>query len=61
MTSVDSVQPQRTTGRSVGAIIAALVVGLVLTLGTDAILHVVGFFPAYDQVPLNVSLDVVTW
>lgn len=61
MTSVDSVQPQRSTGRSVGAIIAALVVAIVLTLGTDAILHVVGFFPPYDQVPSNTSLAVATF
>lgn len=60
MTSVESVQPQRTTGRSVGAIIAALVVGLVLTLGTDAILHAVGFFPPYDQVASNTALAVAT-
>ena len=53
-------QPQRSTGRSVGAIIAGLVVGLVLTLGTDAILHVVGFFPPYDQVASNASLAVAT-
>ena len=56
-----SVQQQSTTGRSVGAIVAGLVVGLALTLGTDAILHATGFFPPYDQVASSGSLAVATF
>lgn len=56
-----SALPQRTTGRSVGAIVAGLVVGLALTLGTDAILHATGFFPPYDQVASSASLAVATF
>jgi hypothetical protein len=56
-----SAQPQRNTGRTVGAIVAGLVVGLILTLGTDAILHATGFFPPYDQVASSGSLAVATF
>jgi hypothetical protein len=56
-----STTPQRSSGRTVGAIIAGLVVGIVLTLATDAILHATGFFPPYDQVASNASLAVATF
>jgi hypothetical protein len=55
-----SAQPQRTTSRTVIAIVAGVLVGLVLTLGTDAVLHAVGFFPPYDQVASSGSLAVAT-
>ena len=56
-----SAQPQRNTGRSVGAIVAALAVGLALTLGTDAILHATGFFPSDDQAASSGALAVATF
>ena len=56
-----SPQPQRSTGRTVAAIVGGLVVGLVLTLGTDAVLHAVGFFPPDDQVASNGALAVATF
>lgn len=55
-----SAQPQRNTARSVGAIVAGVVVGLVLTLGTDAVLHAVGVFPPYGQIASNGALAVAT-
>lgn len=55
-----SAQPQRNTARSVGAILAGVVVGLVLTLGTDAVLHAVGVFPPYGQIASNGALAVAT-
>ncbi|HET9634686.1 MAG TPA: hypothetical protein VFP26_02050 [Gemmatimonadaceae bacterium] len=55
-----SAQPQRNTARSVGAIVAGVVVGLVLTLGTDALLHAVGVFPPYGQIASNGALAVAT-
>lgn len=42
-------QAERRTGRTVGAFVAGLVVGLVPTLGTDAILHVTKAFSPYRQ------------
>lgn len=42
-------QPEKKTGRTIGALAAGLVVGVVLSLGTDAILHAAGVFPPYGQ------------
>ena len=39
--------PPRRIGRSVGAILAGIVVGVAITLGTDEILHIVGVFPPW--------------
>jgi hypothetical protein len=39
--------PQRRIGRSIGAVLAGIVVGVVLSLGTDIVLHVVGVFPPW--------------
>ena len=40
---------QRHTLRSIGAVLAGMVVGIALTLGTDEILHVAGVFPPWGQ------------
>ncbi|HEX6629359.1 MAG TPA: hypothetical protein VF105_15520 [Gemmatimonadaceae bacterium] len=53
-------QPERRTGRTIGALVAGLVVGLVLTLGTDAILHVTKVFPPYGQPASNGPLALAT-
>ena len=37
-------QPQRRIGRSIGALLAGMFVGILLTLGTDLALHAVGVF-----------------
>jgi hypothetical protein len=40
---------QRRILRSIGAVLAGMVVGIVLTLGTDELLHVAGVFPPWGQ------------
>lgn len=39
----------RGIGRSIGAVLAGLVAIFVLSLGTDALLHATGVFPAFGQ------------
>jgi hypothetical protein len=40
---------QRRTLRSIGAVLADMLVGIVLTLGTDELLHIAGVFPPWGQ------------
>jgi peptidoglycan/LPS O-acetylase OafA/YrhL len=42
-------QPQRRVLRSIGAVLAGMVVGIALTLGTDELLHIVGVFPPWGR------------
>jgi hypothetical protein len=42
-------QPQRRTGRSIVAVLAGMAVGAVLSIGTDAVMHAAGVFPALGQ------------
>jgi hypothetical protein len=39
----------RTTFRSIGAVLAGMIVGIALTLGTDVVLHKIGFYPPWGQ------------
>ena len=39
----------RHTLRSIGAVLAGIVVGIAITLGTDEILHIAGVFPPWGQ------------
>ena len=39
----------RHTLRSIGAVLAGIVVGIAVTLGTDEILHIAGVFPPWGQ------------
>ena len=41
--------PPRRIGRSIAALLAGMFVGIVLTLGTDIVLHVIGVFPPWGQ------------
>jgi hypothetical protein len=41
--------PARTTGRSAIALISGILVGVILSLGTDQILHVLGVYPPWGQ------------
>jgi hypothetical protein len=40
---------QRHALRSIGAVLAGMVVGIALTLGTDQLLHIAGVFPPWGQ------------
>jgi hypothetical protein len=40
---------QRRIGMSVAAVLAGMFAGIVVTLGTDVLLHVVGVFPPWGQ------------
>ena len=39
----------RHTLRSIGAVLAGMVVGIAITLGTDQLLHIAGVFPPWGQ------------
>lgn len=41
--------PPRRIGRSIAAVLAGMFVGVVLTLGTDVMLHAIGVFPPWGQ------------
>jgi hypothetical protein len=41
--------PLRRIGRSVAAVLAGMVVGIILTLGTDIVLHAIGVFPPWGH------------
>ena len=40
-------KPQSWIGRSIGAVLAGMVVGIAMTLGTDEVLHITGIFPPW--------------
>ncbi len=40
---------QRHIGRSILAVLAGIVTGVILSLGTDVLLHAIGVFPPWDQ------------
>jgi drug/metabolite transporter (DMT)-like permease len=42
-------QPQRRTGRSIVALVAGMLAGIVLSIGTDMALHATGIFPPLGQ------------
>ena len=42
-------QPQRRVLRSIGAVLAGIVVAIALTLGTDELLHIIGVFPPWGN------------
>jgi uncharacterized MnhB-related membrane protein len=42
-------QPSRHIGRSIGAVLAGMFAGIVLTIGTDIVLHAMGVFPPWGQ------------
>lgn len=50
----------RSVGRSVMAIVVGILVGIVLTLATDAVLHLTGFFPPLGQPTPSQPLMVAT-
>jgi hypothetical protein len=42
-------QPPRRIGRSIGAMLTGIVAGIILTIGTDIVLHAIGVFPPWGQ------------
>ncbi|HUE54210.1 MAG TPA: hypothetical protein VMO76_00160 [Candidatus Udaeobacter sp.] len=46
---MSEMQAPRRLGRSVGAVLAGIVVGVILTIGTDVVLHAIGVFPPWGQ------------
>jgi hypothetical protein len=49
--------PQRSIGRSIGAVLAGIAVGVILSLGTDSALRAAGIFsPLGQQPPMSDSL-----
>ncbi len=60
---MNETQPPRSIGRSIVAVLAGMVVGVALTLGTDVVLHKIGVFPpwgasmvGYDEALLLATL-----
>ena len=47
--AMSETHPPRSLGRSIGAVLAGMLVGIVLTLGTDIGLHAIGVFPPWGQ------------
>jgi len=42
-------QPRRRIGRSIAAVLAGMFAGVLVTIGTDVVLHIVGVFPPWGQ------------
>ncbi len=42
-------QGPRRIGRSIGAVLAGMFAGIILSLGTDVVLHAIGVFPPWGQ------------
>ena len=47
--AIGETHPPRRFGRSIGALLAGMVIGIILTLGTDIVLHAIGVFPPWGQ------------
>jgi hypothetical protein len=50
----------RRIGRSIGAVLIGIVVGVLLTLVTDMVLHVIGLFPPLGQPVADAPLVLAT-
>jgi len=49
-------QASRRISRSIGAVLAGIVVGIILSLGTDVVLRVAAIFPPRGRPPMSDSL-----
>ena len=52
---MNETQPPRRTGRSIGALLAGFLAVVILSIGTDAVLHAMGIFPPLGQ-PMSDAL-----
>ena len=57
---MNEAQRPRRIGRSILAVIAGTVIGVVVTLGTDQVLHVIGVFPPWGQPVTSAPLLLAT-
>lgn len=46
---MNDARPPRRLGRSLIALLAGMLVGIILSIGTDVLLHAIGLFPALGQ------------
>jgi hypothetical protein len=46
---MNEMPPRRRIGRSIGAVLAGILVGAVFSIATDAVLHAIGVFPLLGQ------------
>ena len=53
MTVSTSEHPPRRIGRSIGAVLAGILVGVIITIATDALMHIIGLFPPLGQTMSN--------
>lgn len=60
MTSSTSDHPPRRMGRSIGAVLAGILVGVIITIATDALMHVIGVFPPLGQPMSNQLFALAT-
>jgi hypothetical protein len=49
-------QPPRRIGRSIGAVLTGIVVGIILSVGTDMALRAAGIFPPLEEPPMSDAL-----
>lgn len=57
---MNETQRPRRTGRSILAVVAGILVGIVITLGTDEVLHLVGVFPPWGESVTSPPLVLAT-
>jgi hypothetical protein len=53
-------QATHSAGRSIGALLAGFVIVVILSLGTDAVLHAAGIFPPLGQIMSNALFLLAT-
>ena len=57
---MDETQHQRRIGRNIGAVLAGMIAGIVLSLGTDLLMQVIGLLPPLGQRASDGSLMAAT-
>jgi hypothetical protein len=57
---MNETQPPRQLGRSFLALLAGMLAGIVLSIGTDVIMHALGFLPSLGELASSSMLTVAT-